>query len=622
MIAIKNNILTAVLGAALVLTISSCSSYLTETSESKRTLDSFYQNEDQAEAGIRGVYVLANNIYNSAALSVTTVGTDELYARNTTSAQGVVDRYETAASNTNTTKFYQVHYRMIQGANVVIANTSESDQISDDVRTRVISEAKVLRAWGYFRLVQTFGRVPLVLEQTELINFRVRRYPIQEIYESIIKDLKEACEEGNLPAGADPGRINHWTAKGLLAKVYLTLGTSMSRRPQPIEEYRTLEFDILQLYRDALSLCDEIIASGEYHLEDDYSKIFLLNNKNCAESMWELQFSDNPSNGSAWSKNFGVGQQSNSNAYQENCMVGQRAFCPVPSFYKYFKHGDARRNWSIADYRILFDKTTLVPLNLNYISAETISESTGELCNLETDDPDSLARSIASLPASRISVSKYRWGIGSDPDLYWKESLSFESTNLPTNVIVLRYADILLMRIEADMLINGGYASGESLDIMNDQLLARARGINPSTGAYYTSDEVFAVQMAFHKERMDMAQAAYDESPTSANLDALENARQSYDYRKVNVLVDYTAETLTYDELLTQRACELCFEFHRWFDLSRTSRLHILVPSRIIEETVSPKAMFDFDKHYLMPIPTYELDIASDKTLFYQNPGY
>lgn len=614
-----DKITSSVLLAAILLCSVSC---LKETSESKRVLDVFYENEEQAEAGLIGAYALLGNFYSTTACAVSALGTDELYARNITSAQGVLDRYEVAASNASTTKFWQVHYKMIQAANVVINRTKDVKDIPAEVRARIVAEAKVLRAWGHFRMVQTFGRIPLVLEETNLINFRIRRYPIQEIYDSIIADLKDACAQGVLPEEPNPGRINHWTAEGLLAKVYVTLGTSISRRPQPVDEYRTLSYDVTELYSAARELCDDIIASGQYRLLEKYGDVFLINSKNSAESLWEIQFSSSPSMGSNWSKNFGVAQMSNANAYQTSSMVGQGWYCPVPSFFKYFRHGDARRTWSIADYRVLYDKTSLEPLSLSYIKDETISDITGELCNVETDNPDSLARSLASVPVTRTRVSKYRWGIGSDPDQYWKEPLSFEANNLPNNVIVLRYADILLLRIEADMLLGGAVASAESLDIMNGQLLPRARGINPETGKFYTSDELFTVQMAGHAARIEEAQAAYDESPTPANLEALNNAKQAYEYRKVNCLVDYTAQTLTYDELLTQRACELCFEFHRWFDLSRTGKLHTMVEKRIIEESISPKATFDFSKHYLMPIPTYELDVAADKSLFQQNPGY
>lgn len=189
-------------------------------------------------------------------------------------------------------------------------------------------------------------------------------------------------------------------------------------------------------------------------------------------------------------------------------------------------------------------------------------------------------------------------------------------------MIVLRYADILLMRIEADMLCNQGTAGSESLKIMNEQLLARARGWNAGGRAflYRGRDEGAGVG-----ERPEMARrrhGRHESNPTSETEAELAEARGNYAAKEARCLVDYTAETLTYDELLTQRACELCFEFHRWFDLCRTGRLHTLAPARIVNPNSIPVINFNFEVNYLMPIPTYELDLAEDKTLFYQNYGY
>ncbi len=460
------------------------------------------------------------------------------------------------------------------------------------------------------------------LKETTDIDFRIRRNPIGEVYAAIIDDLTSAAGEGILPENLTTGHINRWVAKGILAKVYLTLGTSMNRNPQPVAGYDDLEYVPEELFGACRTLCDEIIASGKYALCQIYGDIFLLGKKNGPESMWELQFSSSPGLGSNWSKQFGVQQTGESNASTVSCMVGSSSFAPPPSFYRYFKLGDSRRTWSIADYRVRYDTSTGNPLDLAYLSEESISDATDETFNIDTDDPDSLQRSMISIPGGRMRVSKYRWGYGSDPSMYWAETLSFESTNCPNNVIVLRYADILLMRIEADMLCNSGVAGSESLKIMNNQLLARARGWNAEANRYYTVEEMKTSALADARQWLDAATAGHDAKPTADTEANLAAARANFAAKEARCLVDYTAETLTYDELLTQRACELCFEFHRWFDLCRTGRLHTLAPARVVNPNSIPVINFNFEVNYLMPIPTYELDLAADKSLFYQNYGY
>lgn len=618
--AIKRFLLPALSVAALLL--GACSEFLEETSESKRVLNNFYKTTEELEAGLLGVYATAKEFYEGAALGIANVGTDELYAINASSNMGVADRYLYPASHATVTQWYKRHFKVIQAANIIVDVAPDVPGIAEKDSNRIVGEARAIRAWCYFRLVQTFGRVPVELTQTTDVSFRIMRNPIGEVYAAIFNDLRFAARDGVLSENITTGHINHWVAKGLLAKVCLTLGTSMLRDPQPVPEYGGLSYDPGELFEECRTLCDQIIASGKYSLCENYGDIFLLGKKNGPESMWEIQFGSTPGLGSNWSKLFGVQQTGNATAATVSCLVGSSSFAPPPSFYRYFKLGDSRRTWSIADYRVRYDTSTGKPLDLAYLKDESISDVTSENFNIDTDDPDSLKRSMISTPGNRLRVSKYRWGYGSDPSLYWAETLSFEATNCPNNVIVLRYADILLMRIEADMLCSGGAAGSESLKIMNEQLLARARGWNASANRYYTVEEMKEQALSDARKWLDAATAAYESHPTAAAEAELSEARRNYAAKEARCLVDYTAATLTYDELLTQRACELCFEFQRWFDLCRTGRLHELAPARIVNPNSIPAINFNFDVNYLMPIPTYELDLAQDKTLFYQNYGY
>lgn len=619
--------------AAAVLCVTGCSGFLDEQSYSKRVQNQFYRNVEELEAGLLGVYAKTHVLFEGSGFIITNVGTDELYAVNASSAAGIADRYQFPADHPSTTNWYKNHYDVIEAANIIIDVAPKVPDISEEDMNRAVAEAKVIRAWCYFRLVQTFGPLVLNLTPTNDVNFRLERKPIQEVYDVIIDDLKFASSEGVLTKDVVTGRINSYVAKGLLAKVYLTLATSMKRNPQPVPEYSTLTYDTQKLLSDSKALCDEIIKYGPYSLQKKYGSIFMLNNKNNSESLWEIQFSSQPGLGSGWSKNFGVQQSGNNAAASVSCVVGNSQYAPLPSFYRSFKLGDTRRTWSIADYRVAYSKSGEVE-RINSIEGESIDDL-GELtCDLNCDDEYLLNASLLSTPATRLRVSKYRWSYGDDPDHFYLETMEFESKNAPNNVIVLRYADILLMRVETDILLNGT-ADAESVGYMN-MLVERARGWNDATNDFYTYDEM--KDMVFEKYRQlvadaqtkfDEAQAAYDEEPTDDNLEQLNRAKENLEYAQTELdakggrlLEDYDASTLTYDEVLAQRGYELCFEFHRWFDLCRTGRLKSAIDGRIINALTAPKFDLRPDVHYLLPIPTYELDLAEDKTLFYQNYGY
>lgn len=618
---------------AAVFCMTGCAGYLEEQSYSKRVQNQFYDTTEELEAGLLGVYAKTHVLFEGPGFIITNVGTDELYAVNPSSNAGIADRYQFPADHPTTTNWYKNHYDVIEAANIIIDVAPKVSDISEADMNRVIAEAKVIRAWCYFRLVQTFGPLVLNLSPTRDINFKLERKSVQDVYDAIIDDLKFATKDGVLSKDVVPGHINYYVAEGILAKVYLTLATSMKRNPQPLSAYNELNYDTRNLLTEAKKLCDDIIETGPYKLQNKYGSIFMLNNKNNSESLWEIQYSSQPGMGSGWSKNFGVQQSGNSNAASVSCMVGNSTYAPLPSFYRSFKLGDTRRTWSIADYRIAYAKSGEVE-RINPVNGEPIDDAGVLTCDLNCDDPDLLEASMMSTPATRLRVSKYRWSYGNDPDNFYLETMEFESKNAPNNIIVLRLADVMLMSIEADILLNG-IASSTSVDLMN-QIIARARGWNDATNAYNTYDEMKALVFAPYEQlvadaqiKVDEAQAAYDTEPTEANRSALEIATENLEYaeteleaKQYRLLEDYTASTLTYDEVLKQRGFELCFEFHRWFDLCRTGQLKNAIDNRKINELSAPKFNFRPEVHYLLPLPVYELDLAEDKDLFYQNYGY
>ncbi|GAB6012709.1 RagB/SusD family nutrient uptake outer membrane protein [Viscerimonas tarda] len=157
--------------------------------------------------------------------------------------------------------------------NTVIENVPQMN-ISDGIKNRCLGEAKFLRASYYFLLVQLFGDVPLTLKPItpgdDLFSSRVSKDRIYN--EVIIPDLKDAIEL--LPSRGEYntsnlGRASKGAAAGMLAKVYLTLGN----------------------YGECVKLCEEVESLG-YALNPDYSDCFggEERNKNTTESLFEIQY--------------------------------------------------------------------------------------------------------------------------------------------------------------------------------------------------------------------------------------------------------------------------------------------------------------------------------------------
>jgi hypothetical protein len=115
-------------------------------------------------------------------------------------------------------------YSAIYNANSIIEGVTASTGISARFRNQAIAEARFIRAFCYFYLVNLYGDVPLVLTTDVNQNSRLARTPVADVYTQIIADMKFA--QSTLPADYSVSagtrtRINRWIATAMLARVDL-----------------------------------------------------------------------------------------------------------------------------------------------------------------------------------------------------------------------------------------------------------------------------------------------------------------------------------------------------------------------------------------------------------------
>lgn len=129
-------------------------------------------------------------------------------------------------------------YTTINSANILIDNLSTSTVLADDVRKNYIAEAKFLRAFAYFSLVQTYAKpyqqsstapaLPLRLKpETSGGNNDFAFSTVAEVYTQILKDLNDA--EADLPVTYSSSllvasRAHKATAIALKTRVNLVKG--------------------------------------------------------------------------------------------------------------------------------------------------------------------------------------------------------------------------------------------------------------------------------------------------------------------------------------------------------------------------------------------------------------
>lgn len=147
-------------------------------------------------------------------------------------------QYITTTPNISIQNSWQVHYRVINGANLVIDNVANiSDPaFNSDVENELLGQAKFLRAIVYLQLVNQFAHpytlnngaslgLPLVLQGfTGQVEFPARS-SVAEVHAQIVKDLTEARDHlSAINFNQGPARASAGAANGYLSRLHLYRG--------------------------------------------------------------------------------------------------------------------------------------------------------------------------------------------------------------------------------------------------------------------------------------------------------------------------------------------------------------------------------------------------------------
>ena len=158
-------------------------------------------------------------------------------------------------------------------AGSMTAETTEV-QIAEKDKKELSAEASFIRAYHYFNLVRQFGGVFLIHEPLSPFDATsLNRVSSAEIYKLIVADLSYAIANGttmkyaSIPAPS-LGRVNSWTAKAMLAKVYLTLNRKA----------------------EAIPLLNDVIANSGYGLVATYSDVFSISNEMNREILFAIRY--------------------------------------------------------------------------------------------------------------------------------------------------------------------------------------------------------------------------------------------------------------------------------------------------------------------------------------------
>lgn len=324
----KKIIITFLFSAGLLV---SCTE-LEVTPTSFVTEDNYFITQDDAVASVTAVYASLSidpgeqSLFGRNLYFLTDMGSD--YAAAGVSATNPQVRALSALTHDATSDRVQVAWRQIYNginrANVSIDNIPKVSG-NEVIKTRLINEAKFIRALLYFQAVRLWGGVPIVLHEAKSINLgdlKTNRATVEEVYAQIITDLTDAEALPPTYTASDAGRATSGAAKAILAKVYLT------RKDWP----------------NAILKSREVINGGYgYALFEEFQDIFTKTKKNGKEHIFSVQFEPNQ-----------AGNGSSGSTFQATSFTGFTATEPadiisdVALFYDIYAPGDKRRDVSYA----------------------------------------------------------------------------------------------------------------------------------------------------------------------------------------------------------------------------------------------------------------------------------
>lgn len=512
--------------------ITSCTEFLAEEPRSEMSVDQFFSYPSHA-------YNAVNVLYRTGAPTFYSTG---VYA----GSRAMLGGYMTGLYD-NEYKGQEVHvqhsqnltlngdnlagyfdgawdpcYLAISRANLAIANIADTPGLEEDEINRLEAEARFFRAFNYFYLVKNFGDVPLILEPySSLEGLYVERDPASAVYDQIIADLQFAVNNGGLeyqPMPQNGYRISRATAATLLADVYLNVSG------YPVQDNK---------YAEAANAARGVINSGNLGLiqhgattnQSAYNVIRRSDNEreyiyvieydvSIAQNYWQPAITY-PNAATAW----GIFQYA----------ITNNAYRPMPQLLQMF---DDDRDLRIQEKQFFHSSLTY------------------------TQDGQQITRNFETAP--------YLWH---------NEEALFETGLNGKDMVVYRYAEVLLIAAEA---------------------IARSEGVTPEAIQYLA----------------DVRDRAYWQTP-----------RNEVEAELTGLSVEDFVR-----EVWKERLRELVLEYKIWPDIQRTRMFPVASQANpgdiefvnaVGHQTVWGRTLQE--RHLLFPLSRNELQRNPNLT---QNPGY
>lgn len=537
--------------SVLAISTTSCTDLLTEKPDSYLDQNTFFTSVENAQMSVIGIYDVFAKEDHYGQFEMAMPTSDDMYhitpSSQTDNSRRDISHYMLSTSNAWVNSLWNNKYKGLDRANFTLESIRNMDLYKggNEALLSLEGEACFLRAFIAFDLVKYWGDVPFKTTYTKTVDDAFQPRTNREvIYDQMVEDLNIAINQlkWSGESGCTGERTNKGAARGLLMRVLMhRAGYSLQMDGSLI---RPDDATRQQYFEEVVKQFEAIEADG-YHkfLNEGYQQLWVNYSAEVTqptESLFEIALytpDGKKEDAGTWGSYIGPEVDGNSSLGRANAF-----FRVLPEWYDFYAEGDVRRDVNICKYKI-----------------------------------DAKNNKIENKPSAWYP-GKWRreWMVGAPKD----------PNNTDVNIVIVRYADLVLLAAEA---YNELGNTSEALRQLN-RVRVRA-GIAPIT-------EDMANYATFYKK------------PQVKDLTYIDDANLQGKIRTA---------------LYWERGFEMCFEGSRKNDLIRWGILQDAIQffGSFTKSAKSYKAKdyFEKGKHELFPVPLSEIDI-NHKLNGVNNPNY
>jgi len=570
---------------------------------------SFFNSPSGVLGGIAGVYNEIRGQWGTEGFSSEMqAGTDE-FIQGASSGGGPVHTFN-GLNSTNFGSAWAASFTAINTINGVLKYGQNID-LPEATKKQYLAQAKFLRGFWYFYLVQTWGDVPLHTEFITLPSQSAKRDPASEVYKLIIQDFTEAAAAlPDKPTAPFLGKAaTKPAALFFLAKAYLTRGWLTNSQAD---------------FAEAAKISSDLIANkGTYGLDlwQDFGDAFVPANDYGKETLF---VSDHSNDAKYGYYRLGSGE---SGGFANNL---------TPWFTNWNYPNNSGINSFVNASGVLVNSGTSTMIRDSYygrpyqrIRPNSVKQTSGENAGknyfldqafVKRDIDSRFANTFYTVYISNTTVTNTPTAANNKRGIGYTMQMGVD-----TAVWITDYEVVGAPQFNGTRPFKGIIAPPSLWK--SDLYPAVKKHMDPSRGTNFNDPSTRPVVITRFSEVYLVGAEAYLMSGNKAKAAELLNVvRQRAAYRKTNTAAQnaaaatamtITADDVTIDFILDERSREFFGEWMRYHDLVRTKTL-----VRRIKAWNNEAGPYVKDFHVLRPIPQSQIDRTVEGPAFTQNPGY